>query len=120
MIVSGSRRQSTFDAALAARIGGIAPGPAALGSRVGSRVAANVLAWRQGDGTSSPAPAYLLPELPGLWQPTPPAFQPASFTHFGDVPPFALLTPTQYLPRRPPTLTSADYAAHFNEVKQPR
>jgi hypothetical protein len=109
--------QSAFDAALAAQLTGIAPGTAALGSRVGSRVAASILSWRQGDGTISTGPAYVLPELPGLWQPTPPAFQPAAFPHFGEVPPFALLTPTQFLPRRPPTLDSAEYAAHFNEVK---
>ena len=110
--------QPAFDAALAARVAGIDPGTSRLGSQVGSAVAAKILAWRQADGSGSPAPAYVLPELPGLWQPTPPAFLPASFTHFGDVEPFALLTPTQFLPRRPPTLTSAEYTADFDEVKQ--
>ena len=109
--------QPVFDAALKARLAKIPGGPAQLGSRVGHKVAAGIVAWRQGDGSSNPAPAYVLPALPGLWQPTPPAFQSATLPQVGDIEPFALLTPTQYLPRRPPTLTSEQYAADLNEVK---
>ena len=49
---------------------------------------------------------------------TPPAMQAAQFSQFATTRPFALLTPTQYLPRRPPTLDSEEYAADFNEVKR--
>ena len=42
---------------------------------------------------------------------------PATFRQFPGVDPFALLTPTQFLPRRFPELSSAEYAADFNEVK---
>lgn len=109
--------ETTFDAALEARLQSINRSAASQGALVGRRAARRILAWRQTDGTDSPAPVYELPPLPGLWQPTPPAFQLPSFPQFGDVEPFALLTPTQFLPRRPPTLTSDEYTADFNEVK---
>jgi len=110
--------QATFDATLDARLASIPPGRAAQGVFVGRKVAQTILAWRDDDGSNAPAPEYVLPSLPGLWQPTPPAFQPPSFPQFGDVLPFALLTSTQYLPSPPPTLTSAAYAADVDEVKR--
>jgi hypothetical protein len=109
--------QPAFDAALQARLASIPPSRALPGAVLGRKVALEILAWRQNDGSAAPAPAYVLPALPGLWQPTPPGFQPPSFPQFGDVTPFALLTATQYLPRRPPTLTSDEYTADFEEVK---
>ena len=36
---------------------------------------------------------------------------------FGNVEPFALLTPTLYLPDPPPMLNSAEYAVDLNQVK---
>jgi hypothetical protein len=111
--------QATYDAALQARLARIATWRAAAGALVGSKTAQEIIAWREHDGEVNPSPpVYQLPPLPGLWQPTPPAFAPATFTHLGDVEPFALLTPTQYLPDAPPTLTSEDYAVDFNEVKR--
>lgn len=109
--------QSAFDAALEKRLDDIQPWRAAHGAFVGRKAAAKILAWRADDGSADPAPAYMLPELPGLWQPTPPNFQPASFPQIRDVEPFALLTSTQYLPIPPPTLTSEKYAADFEEVQ---
>jgi hypothetical protein len=110
--------QAKFDAALDARLASIPAWRAAQGMFVGRKVAQDILTWRDNDGSKAPAPEYVLPPLPGLWQPTPPAFQPPSFPQFGDVEPFGLLTSTQYLPAPPPTLTSAAYAADVNEVKR--
>jgi hypothetical protein len=110
--------QAAFDAALQARLRKIHPFPARLGSNVGTAVALKVLAWRQNDGWANPAPAFVLPPFPGLYQPTPPAFAPAAFAQFRRTEPFALLSPTQYLPESPPTLTSEHYADDFNEVKR--
>ena len=88
------------------------------GAAVGARVAEEILAWRQNDGwVVSPFPPYAEPPLPGRWQPTPPNNAAAAFTHLQHAAPMALLTPTQYLPPPPPSLTSARYAADFNEVK---
>jgi hypothetical protein len=111
--------EPTFNKALRAQLKKIPSWRAAAGALVGRKVAKQIIAWRQNDGEVNPTPpAYVLPPLPGLWQPTPPAFAVASFPHFRDVEPFALLTATQYLPDPPPTLTSDEYAADFEEVRR--
>jgi hypothetical protein len=110
--------KETFDAALDARLATLPAWRAAQGVFVGGRVAQAILAWRDQDGSKAPASGYVLPPLPGAWQPTPPALQPPQFPQFGDVVPFALLTATQYLPAPPPTLASAEYAADLDEVKR--
>lgn len=109
---------ATYDEALAATLGSIEPRRAKQGARVGKLVARRILKWRAEDGWTVAPPAYTPPPLPGLWQPTPPAFAPAGFTQFPDVEPFALLTSTQYLPAPPPFITSEEYADAFNEVKE--
>jgi len=76
-----------------------------------------MLAYRANDGWTVTPPAYVLPPTPGNWQPTPPAFAPAPFTHFPGVLPFALVQNTQFLPAPPPALTSQQYANELNEVK---
>jgi hypothetical protein len=108
---------STFDAALETTLRSLPPGIARQGARVGRAVALEILAWRQNDGSSAAPPSYVLPPFPGLWQPTPPGFLPAGLTHFPNIEPFALLTPTLFLPASPPTLISDEYTAAFNEVK---
>ena len=55
--------------------------------------------------------------MPGVWQPTPPAFAAASFVQAGDAKPFGLPTPYYYLPRRPPELNSQEYADAVNDIK---
>lgn len=110
--------QPTFDTALAARLENISPGRRASGVAVGKKVAAEILAWRQNDGFAAAnpqPPAFLLSTLPGIWRPT--ASGPAQFSRLGDVEPFGLLTPTQFLPITQPQLESAEYAEAFNEVK---
>jgi PAP2 superfamily len=109
--------RAIFDAALAARLATIDPDRARQGVAIGRATAAEILAWRQNDGSTDPPPTYVLPLIPGLWQRTPPGFLPAGATQFPGVDPFALLTSTQFLPRRFPELNSAEYAADFNEVK---
>ncbi len=53
---------------------------------------------------------------PGDYQLTPPAFSPPAFTHWRFVA-LALRRANQFRPGPPPALTSAKYAAAFNEVK---
>jgi hypothetical protein len=108
---------ATYDEALAERLATMDGWRARQGVRVGKAIARRILAWRENDGWEVAPPAYLPPPLPGLWQPTPPAFAAAAFTQVADVKPFALITSTQYLPVRPPTLNSPEYADGFNEVK---
>jgi len=113
-------QQSTFDNALAAQLAGIPRGLAQQGVEIGHAVAREILNWRLNDGwppVITPDPNYVLPPLPGLWQPTPPANSFATFTFYPNVLPFALVSSTQFLPPPPPTLTSARYAQDLNETK---
>jgi hypothetical protein len=105
-----------FDTALSNRLATIHPVRAQLGVQVGKEVAKKILEWRLNDGWAMPQ-TYTPPALPGLWQPTPPAFAAASFVQAGNVRPFALPTPYYYLPRRPPALNSQEYADAVNEIK---
>ena len=109
-------QSSTFDAALTARLSKIGPVRGALGAQVGREAARRILERRAQDGWSDPQ-TFTPPALPGIWQPTPPAFAPAAFAQAGDVKPFALPTPYYYLPRRPPALNSQEYADAVNEIK---
>ena len=80
-------------------------------------VADAILAWRGLDGFSSVLPPYAPVSVPGRWQPAPPAFAGPLFREFATMTPFALTSPSQFLPAAPPPLGSARYAADFNEVK---
>ena len=111
-------RQPIYDAALAATLAAIPAGRAQQGANIGATVAAQVLVWRSSDRWDAVPPAYAPPELPGYWQPTPPSFGTAVFTHFPDVVPFAIESGTQFVAPPPPFLNSADYAEAFNEAKR--
>jgi hypothetical protein len=107
---------ANYDAALATRLAKIHPVRAQYGTKVGSEVAKAILEWRANDGWAVPQ-TFTPPALPGVWQPTPPAFAAAGFVQAGDVKPFGLPTPYYYLPRRPPSLNSQEYADAVNEIK---
>lgn len=108
---------ATFDAALQARIAQKNVGQVRASLDVGKRVAAAILAWRQDDGWSTPAEPFVLPELAGMYQPTPPNFGPSGFRQFQHTKPFAVITNTQYMPGPPPVITSEQYSEAFEEVK---
>ena len=111
---------AVFDSALEARLLGIPPGPRGLGVHVGQKVAAAVLSWRSADGFANanpqPPPLFLTSTLPGIWRPTASGTA-GTFAKLGDVEPFGLITPTQFLPASFPQLETAAYATDFNEVK---
>jgi hypothetical protein len=111
--------RAAADAALQARLVTIHPGARFVGVQVGKKVAAELVAARQNDGyaTGNPQPPTLSAStLPGIWQPTPSG--PFQFSNMGDVQPFGLLTPTQFLPAPFPQLESDAYAKDVNEVKR--
>ena len=110
-------RQAIYDAELAEDLAGIAPGKARQGVAIGKEVARQVLALRANDGASA-AVSYTPPNNnPGQWQPTPPDNSAATSAHVPLVTPFATESPSQFRPIPPPALTSAEYAAAFNETK---
>jgi hypothetical protein len=109
---------AAYDALLRQQLGDRPTSSQQRGAKVGARVAAAVLAWRQNDGWIVPSfPPYAEAPLPGRWQPTPPANGAATFTHVGQARPLAMVSPTHFLPAPPPILTSARYATDLNEVK---
>ena len=109
-------QSSTFDSALAADLVGIPPGRARQGTEVGREVARQILEWRSTDGSTAVV-NYTPGTDPGDWQPTPPAYLPALAPQWPYVTPFALSSGSQFRPKPPPALDSAEYAAAFNEVK---
>jgi hypothetical protein len=111
-------RVAIFDAELAKSLKGIRDNRVRQGSRVGEIVAERILAARANDGWEVTPPSYFLPATPGNWQPTPPANAAATFTHYPTVLPFGIKSGTQFAPAPPPAMTSAEYAADLNEVKE--
>lgn len=110
-------RKATFDAALQDSLAAIPDGPAERkGIAVGRSVAQKVLQARRHDGANAVVP-YTPGTDPGDWQPTPPGFAASQFPQWPGVKPFAMTSAEQFRPELPPDLTSAEYAAAFNEVK---
>jgi hypothetical protein len=83
----------------------------------GQAVADAILAWRSTDGFTSALPPFLGGLDPGMWRPTPPGFVPGVAQQFATMTPWVIASPSQFRPAGPPALTSAQYAANFNETK---
>jgi hypothetical protein len=117
--------KATFDARLAETLARLSneddddddgDGNVARGLAWGQTVANAILAWRSSDGFDVIPPPYEVGPLP-LWQPTPPLFLLPVARQFATMRPWAMTSPSQFLPPPPPALTSARYAADFDETK---
>jgi hypothetical protein len=79
-------------------------------------VADAILAWRSTDNSdvmvAPPARSHV-----GDWEPTPPGLAPFLLPQWAFVEPFAIPTSAFFRPPGPPELTSAEYAAAYEEVK---
>jgi len=118
MVAMFPGQASTFDAALAATVARFPGEPATQGAIIGAVAARALLAARADDGWIRPAQqTYILPDLPGYWQPVPPQNATATLVHYQDVRPFVLGSRSQFLMEAPPALTSQRYADDFNEAK---
>ncbi len=84
------------------------------GIAVGTEVAYLFLASRVGDGRNAPV-TYSPGSGPGDWIPTAPA--PPLVVYLSQMRPFAMQTASQFRADGPPALTSEQYAADFNEIK---
>src|SRR5262249_812057 len=103
---------------LLASLQGIAQAPAKTWGIRGGQAAAQILvAGRAHDGSDAVVD-YTPGTEPGDWQPTPPAFGPPQAPQWPGVTPFTLPSASQFRPPPPPALTSAEYTAAFNEVKE--
>jgi hypothetical protein len=94
----------------------LAPIPEGLeksaGTKLGEDVAAKTLTDRQGDGADAPD-AYRPKTKPGVYVPTPIT----ASSMWPKVKPFAMTSPSQFRPQPPVALTSAKWAADYNEIK---
>lgn len=111
-------QQSMLSGAYSAGLAAIPDGlPKSQGIALGQTVAGSMLTLRSADGAGAVVP-YTPGTGPGVWQPTAPAYAPALLPQWGGVTPFAMTSGGQFRPPGPPSLTSATYAAEFNQVKE--
>ena len=118
-------QQATLDAEREASLASIASDEAAEDSQSiargvewGQQVADDILLWRSTDGLTPAPPPFLGGLGVGQWRPTPPGFLPGAGPQFAYMTTWALNSPSQFRPSGPPALTSDQYAADFNEVKE--
>jgi hypothetical protein len=102
-------------------LGSIPDGTAkSAGQAVGLVAATNIITLRSGDGRMTPigvsTPFPTLPPGPGVWRLTPP-FAAPQVPWVGDVRPFILQSPDQFLPDPPPSLKSDQWVDAFNQIK---
>ena len=113
----------TFDSELANNLAQIKDKNAkANGIDLGQRAAAAILAMRTDDGSEFPEPAvgvdYFTSDLAGHWRQDPISLIPLALgAHWGECKPFVIQSTDQFRVPAPPPMTSAEYAAAYNEVK---
>jgi hypothetical protein len=106
-------QKAALDAAYADSLAKIADGPGkTTGISVGENVAAKILAWRASDGADQPN-TYRPATSPGTYVVT---TLPVG-SQWGGVTPWLMERGSQFRPALPPALTSPQWAADYNEVK---
>jgi hypothetical protein len=90
----------------------------ARGIEWGQQVADDILLWRSTDGLTPAPPPFVGGMGVGQWRPTPPGFLPGAGPQFATMTTWALNSQSQFRPSGPPAVTSHQYAADFNEVKE--
>jgi membrane-associated phospholipid phosphatase/methionine-rich copper-binding protein CopC len=110
-------QKTFFDNAFTASLAKITDGAAEdAGVVFGKTVADDILSLRSNDGASKTV-TYTPGTNPGDWQPTAPGFAAALLPQWGGVTPFGLTSGAQFRPAGDPALTSDQYTAEFNRVK---
>jgi len=114
---------ASFDDLLKDDLARIGPQGKQPGRMVGSRAAAAILATRKGDGSDYIEPRMgdgFMPSLdPGKWRQDPVSQIPIALgAKWGDVAPFVMTAGNQFRVAPPPAMTSAEYAAAYDEVKR--
>ncbi|GGK03358.1 haloperoxidase [Pilimelia anulata] len=114
-------RAAPLDAALATTLGRIPAGaPRERGVAAGRTEAAELLGARTGDGLDPAgvnAPFPTPQPAPGVWQPTPPTFDPAQQAGNRVAKPFVLPAADRFRPATPPAVGSAPYHRDLAEVR---
>ncbi|HZO27290.1 MAG TPA: vanadium-dependent haloperoxidase [Chloroflexota bacterium] len=86
------------------------------GIQYGRQAAERIIALRAEDGRYGPN-TFEMAAAPGIWRPTAPANAPFFAKFLCETTPLMIESPSQFRPGPPPDLTSAQYAAEFEEVK---
>lgn len=111
-------QMASFDAALNRFLANTEDTPSRdEGLAVGQMTAVFILVWRNSDGASTTVP-YIPSSEPGAWRRTPPFFRPPELPQWPYVMPFAMTNGAQFQPLGPPALSSSQYAADLNQVKE--
>ena len=111
-------QSATLNTALSDYLMGITDGDEKTnGISLGESVGDQIIALRTGDHSGDMVP-YTPGNAPGDWQPTPPGYLPAMMPNWATVTPFTMTSQSQFRTIAPPALTSAEYAANYNEVKE--
>ena len=108
--------QPTYDSYIAALPDDPA-GSKGAGIAIGEVAAAAMIAARTNDGRGGP-PGTFVGTTPGVWRPTIPFFAQDPTPWVGEVTPFLLPNAEMVRSDGPNALSSAAYAADFNEVKE--
>jgi PAP2 superfamily len=107
-------QKAALDAVYSDSLARIADGPGkTAGVAVGEEVAGKVLAWRASDGADAPN-TYRPVTSPGVYITTTVPIG----SHWGAVTPWLMERGSQFRPGPPPSLTSAEWAADYNEIKE--
>jgi hypothetical protein len=117
LVALNGANAAQYGAALASSLSLVQDGAAkANGIATGAAYAAAILAARAGDNSTNPGNVtYTTTGQPGDYRPT--GSGAAALPFWGTVTPFAMTSGDQVRPGPPPALTSAEYAAAYNEVK---
>ena len=107
-------QQAALDTDYALSLISISANPTAKSSglTVGEAAAAAIIAARTGDGLEADVP-YTPGSGPGVWQPTPPKFLPAAVPWLGQMRPFTMNSPSQFLPEGPTPLDSVQWERDY-------
>ena len=92
------------------------------GVEIGDRAAAAILTMRVNDGSAGADPKmgsqWITSDEPGHWRQDPIGLSPIALgAYWGEVKPFVMRSAAQFQAPAPPTLSSEEYAAAFEEVK---
>ena len=107
-----------LDTALVASLAAIPDGTSKAGGiAIGAAAAEAMLEAREDDGRFVPF-SFAVGTDPGEWRPTPPGFVNDPFAWISNVDPFMVQSTSQFRTDGPNALTSAEYTADYNEVKE--
>jgi hypothetical protein len=118
-------QKSSFDKELVDSMRRLRDAPLAIfnGVRLGKRAAQAILDLRSDDGSQHAEPVlgvdWSTSDEPGHWRQDPVSLSNSALgAHWGEVKPFVMQSGSQFRAAPPPSMTSAEYATAYDEVKR--